>query len=511
MYKIKKSLSLSLIIASVSFFNFGPVAAGGSSFSITEINPGSKVFQPGQKDQLLFEFTVNPTYVGDLKLKRFELSCGPNNVFESARLVQADQEFDATLMTENFFTHRISFIDSETIPKTTETLFQLKVDVKEGIDNTIVTCQTTAFEFEEIATGEIKKMPEYSYGGLSDDYSPIYIQAEDSVNINDKVSISQPGTLKDYPLGHMNATGANIHIEAGDQDIKVKALYALCDNTMVKEFRLMNVSREYRETPHNIELKNSQAVIFPVVNFTIPAHKREIFTLELALTSSHYTPYYKENKCAFTGITFSDEQFGKAIYKDLTGLGLENSESSFRVYDPKNITGFSDVPETHPHYEAIKFLRQFDIVDGFEDGTFKPDMEVKRSEISKLLYQASWNSVGEFWQDDFSPKNCFPDVKEEWFSESVCALKSKNWISGHPDGNFRPELTVNYAEALKMIFLSQGIEVEAGESAVWYAPYTTRAVVLGVFLPETDDFGKRLTRGEISELLYRTLKVGDRN
>lgn len=46
---------------------------------------------------------------------------------------------------------------------------------------------------------------------------------------------------------------------------------------------------------------------------------------------------------------------------------------------------FKDVPETHWAYEAIEELSEMGIINGYEDGTFKPDEAVTRAELATML------------------------------------------------------------------------------------------------------------------------------
>ena len=53
-------------------------------------------------------------------------------------------------------------------------------------------------------------------------------------------------------------------------------------------------------------------------------------------------------------------------------------------------TAFSDVKEGNSHYVAIEYLRTNGIIQGYEDGTFKPEQTVNRAEAVKMLALASW-------------------------------------------------------------------------------------------------------------------------
>lgn len=50
--------------------------------------------------------------------------------------------------------------------------------------------------------------------------------------------------------------------------------------------------------------------------------------------------------------------------------------------------------------------------------------------------------------------DCFPDVQEEWFAPYVCYALELGWIEGYPDGSFKPENYVNRVEAVKIILNS---------------------------------------------------------
>ena len=47
--------------------------------------------------------------------------------------------------------------------------------------------------------------------------------------------------------------------------------------------------------------------------------------------------------------------------------------------------GFRDVSENHYAYEAILWAEEYDIVNGFTDGTFKPNATITEQQLAKLL------------------------------------------------------------------------------------------------------------------------------
>jgi hypothetical protein len=179
------------------------------------------------------------------------------------------------------------------------------------------------------------------------------------------------------------------------------------------------------------------------------------------------------------------------------------------------IPNYSDVPYAHPNYTGIRFLSYLGVLEGYDDGTFRPSNEINRAELIKIL------TVGVLGvePDEEEYADCFPDVTDEWFAPYVCYAKEEGWVQGYPDEMFHPEYTVNKVEALKIILESyQGIVVpELADlsdlpyddvySSAWYAPYLEVAYEMGI-LEETGssfDPGAGRTRDEVAEEIYRLM------
>jgi len=70
--------------------------------------------------------------------------------------------------------------------------------------------------------------------------------------------------------------------------------------------------------------------------------------------------------------------------------------------------------------EAINFLKENGIISGYSDGTFKPTNPLNRAELLKILVEG----VG-YSPDENVYKNCFSDVKEDWYAKYVCYAKEQ--------------------------------------------------------------------------------------
>lgn len=106
---------------------------------------------------------------------------------------------------------------------------------------------------------------------------------------------------------------------------------------------------------------------------------------------------------------------------------------------------FPDVPSDHENAEAIAWLQLEGVVQGYPDGNFQPDKLVNRAEFLKMLYE----TIG---MEGHEPELSFPDVPaNEWYTKYVKEAFYTSVAVGYPDGYFRPENNINFAEAVKVV------------------------------------------------------------
>lgn len=175
---------------------------------------------------------------------------------------------------------------------------------------------------------------------------------------------------------------------------------------------------------------------------------------------------------------------------------------------------FTDVDSNHKNYEAIKVLHNLGVVGGYGDDSFKPDKIINRAEMLAMLTNAvdSDFSIGVY-------KDCFTDVKGEWFSVFVCYAKEAGWVSGYSDGKFKPndpatksETLVALLRAFNYKICSEVVDNPYQDISVdnWLAPYACTAKKDSLFL-DVDSFfpDYELTRGDLVQLLYNVMiKMG---
>lgn len=186
----------------------------------------------------------------------------------------------------------------------------------------------------------------------------------------------------------------------------------------------------------------------------------------------------------------------------------------------------SDITD-HKNEEAIIYLYKHNIIGGYPDGTFRPDGTINRAELLKILVGdkvASLDVMDEGGKPHPEYQNCFPDVHEEWFAVSICFAKKQGWISGYPDGTFRPSQSVTKAEAVKMLVSIEGFTPSAQASPFddvqegdWYAPFIQAAYAKNLlelprkgFASNPYGAGEAITRGSVGESMYRVAVIKER-
>lgn len=166
---------------------------------------------------------------------------------------------------------------------------------------------------------------------------------------------------------------------------------------------------------------------------------------------------------------------------------------------------FTDTTD-EPASQAIESLRADGIVEGYADGSYKPKQPINRAEFLAILLRAS---TSESDIDDLLMRirmMSFPDVQSDhWYWRYVMYARARGIIEGYPDGLFRPEQSVNIAEAAKIASHVFGVSpmfiqcFHAPCETEWWGPYV-RALESRGALPNDawTRTARNFTRGEMA-------------
>jgi outer membrane protein assembly factor BamB len=118
---------------------------------------------------------------------------------------------------------------------------------------------------------------------------------------------------------------------------------------------------------------------------------------------------------------------------------------------------FPDVPSDYWAYKEIMSLVKIGVVDGYPDGTFKPEFPVTRAEFAKMIALALGLPA-----EVQIPQITFSDVSPQHWAFSFVEIAAKyNLVKGYPDGTFRPEGRITSAEVLTVIMRAKEYRLTA--------------------------------------------------
>ena len=154
---------------------------------------------------------------------------------------------------------------------------------------------------------------------------------------------------------------------------------------------------------------------------------------------------------------------------------------------------------------AVNVLDALGVVDGYENGTYKPEKVVTRAEMAKLIITA-------LGMDSYATatKSSYSDMAlAQWAIPYVEYATNLGIIEGVGGGRFSPGNPVTYEQAVTMIVRALGYTTDCNEmNGTWPAVYVQKATALGIFKNvEGNQYGTGANRGDIAIMLYNALDI----
>jgi hypothetical protein len=176
---------------------------------------------------------------------------------------------------------------------------------------------------------------------------------------------------------------------------------------------------------------------------------------------------------------------------------------------------FSDVSFSYWARPFIQRLAQENVIAGFPDGTFKPEQPVTRAQFAALINQA-------FNKPAVRSARNFSDVSANyWAQAAIQSAYRTGFLSGYPDGTFRPNQPITRTEAIVSLINGLGLRATGSIDATLdtyqdedqipnyakdeLAAATQRNIVVNY--PDVAFFTplQSATRADISGFIYQTL------
>lgn len=162
----------------------------------------------------------------------------------------------------------------------------------------------------------------------------------------------------------------------------------------------------------------------------------------------------------------------------------------------------------------IQYVIDKKLVEGYEDGNYGLDKNIKRSEITRLLVLANGNE--ELAKQLQGSMKIYSDVDAKHWANGVISVGTTvpsdangiAMLAGYPDGSFKPENDVTYAELAKMlvVLVKEDLTADMVKNAKWATSWMTWAAQLGI-LDDVNvvDSNKAANRADAFTMVYNAL------
>jgi parallel beta-helix repeat protein len=184
-----------------------------------------------------------------------------------------------------------------------------------------------------------------------------------------------------------------------------------------------------------------------------------------------------------------------------------------KVDVPEGPVAFKDVPTAYWARSYIEALASQNIIAGFPDGTFRPNEPVTRAQFATIVTKA------------LNPANKraainFKDVPSNfWAAAAIRSAYQGQFVSGYPDGTFKPQQQIPRVQALVALANGLGLTATSQNVLSFYsdaaqipnyatgpvAAATSRQLVVNYPTVKQLEPNRQATRAEVAAFVYQAL------
>ena len=166
---------------------------------------------------------------------------------------------------------------------------------------------------------------------------------------------------------------------------------------------------------------------------------------------------------------------------------------------------FTDSADIKVDTEVVDTLVSLGVVNGYDDGSFKPNGTVTRAEMAKMIYVLrTGNSDASAYNDD---KTSFTDIGSHWARGYIKYCQSLGIIAGKSNTKFCPNDKVTAQEAAKMLLVTLGYNAEKAGlvGANWASKTNALADEAGLLEDVNTAFTAACPRQYAAQLIYNAI------
>ncbi|MBU0686622.1 MAG: S-layer homology domain-containing protein [Candidatus Margulisbacteria bacterium] len=107
---------------------------------------------------------------------------------------------------------------------------------------------------------------------------------------------------------------------------------------------------------------------------------------------------------------------------------------------------FKDINKDYWGKLPVEYLATLGIIAGYPDGTFRPEGNITRAELSTLLVRSKKEEIPAALDDVFLDMG-----KGHWASKYIKLAVDSGYVKGYPDNTFKPSRNINRVEGIVLI------------------------------------------------------------
>lgn len=161
----------------------------------------------------------------------------------------------------------------------------------------------------------------------------------------------------------------------------------------------------------------------------------------------------KENASEINYMSVYDDNTFKP---DQPATRYEILDALNNLFDFENITDVMSFPDVNAANEELvnKFVCT-GVINGYEDGTFRGNNGITRAELVKIL------SIMFDIEDNGYGDESYSDISGHWARSYINTYAKSGYVSGFPDGTFRPNDQVTRAQFVRIVNNILGVDEDA--------------------------------------------------
>ena len=238
-----------------------------------------------------------------------------------------------------------------------------------------------------------------------------------------------------------NASGINI-ISAGASDTKILGTSNSYAEILVKDDDGVRLGKTRADYNGNFTVLLNRALkLNETLKITVSEKDRDDINIEYIVRDGMESGNLSRMAYA-KGYPNGNFKAGANISRAEAVMMFARLINGSENFNTPNTTKFEDA-EDGWYAQAINFVVDKGLMNGYPNGDFEPDSYITRAEFTTM--------VSRYVKGNNNGASGLKDINNHWAKEAIETLYGNKMISGYPDGTFKPEENITRAEAVTVL------------------------------------------------------------